>query len=195
MQDDEELSHPGPHDIVGVSSTLTGETLSATLYLRELPDGVQWGQDLGHMQDFKTQWIVMVEIEGDPATPYMWHDFILRATYYDPVEARVNQGKALPTHPWVYTIIRQCAPGILEDSGRQYNKCTDMAQPVKLSFSYDENNLTLSTTIPGITDTSTIAFWVWGIGDMAQDHTPNISWRIKAVHECRRGAIAYKPLA
>ena len=172
MQDIEELSHPGPQDIVGASSTLTGETLSATFYLRELPDGVQWGQDLGHMQDFKIQWIVMVEIEGDSATPYKWHDYILKATYYDPVAARTNLGKALPARPWVYTIIRQCAPGISDDSGKEYNKCSDMAQPVELSFSYEENSLTLSTDIPGITDTSTIAFWVWGMADRAQDHTP-----------------------
>ena len=172
MQDAEELSHPGPQDNVGVSSTLTGETLSATLYLRELPEGMRWVQDLGHMQDFKIQWIVMVDAEGDPATPFKWHDYVLRASYYDPLKARSHQGKALPTHPWIYTIKRKCAPEILEEGGREYNICTDVAEPVELTFSCEENSLTLSPNIPGISDESTIAFWIWGMLDRAQDYTP-----------------------
>ena len=81
VSDAEKLSVSGFYDIVDVTSGLNDETLSATLYLRDLPDDMHWDQALGHMQDFLAQWIVMVEIEGDKSTPFEWHDYILKATY------------------------------------------------------------------------------------------------------------------
>ena len=171
MKDAEKLSLPGSHDIVGVSSELNGETLSATIYLRELPNDMQWGQDLGHMQDFQTQWIVMVEIEGDVSTPFEWHDYMLRANYYDPKEPRTSQGKRLPDHPWTMTAMRKCTPDISEQSGEEYNSCTLVEEPVELNFSYEDNSLTLSANIPGINEASTVAFWIWGMIE-EQEYVP-----------------------
>ena len=177
IKDAEELSIPGLNDIVGVSSELNGETLSATFYLRELPKNMQWGPDMGHMQDFKIQWIVMIEIEGDSSTPFEWHDYLLNASYYDPEIPRITLNKIFPQHPWVITTMQECAPGILEKTGEEYNSCIRTSEPVELTFSYEENSLTLSANIPGITEASTVAFWVWGhvIEGMVieQEYVPN----------------------
>ena len=167
MNDAEHLSIPGFYDIVSVDSKLDGETLSATLYLRELPNPITQDQSLGHMQDFQAQWIVMVEVEGDTSTPFEWHDYVLRASYYVPTEPRINQGLRLPSSPWVMTTIRQCEPDVLEDSGREYNSCTPMDKSPILYFSREDISITLVATVPGITKSSTIAFWVWG---MIEEH-------------------------
>lgn len=172
MEDMEEPKMPGAYDILGVSSELNGETLSATLYLRELPEEMQWGPDLGHMQDFTTQWIVMVETEGDSSTPFKWHDYILKASYYDAKAPRANSRKFLPGHPWVNTVMRECAPDISSRTGEEYNSCTLVAEKVDLDFSYEQNSLTLSATIPGINESSTIAFWTWGMVE-EQDYVPH----------------------
>jgi len=177
IKDAEELSLPGPNDIVGVSSELNGETLSATFYLRELPKNMRWGPDVGHVHDFKIQWIVMVEIEGDSSTPFVWHDYILKASYYDPERPRITLNKIIPEHPWVNTLMRECTPKVLEGTGEEYNGCASVEEPVELKFSYENSGLTLSANIPGITEASTIAFWVWGhvIEGMAveQEYVPN----------------------
>ena len=161
MSDEENPSVPGFFDIVGVTSELKEETLYATLYLRDLPDDLQWNQALGHMQDFQTQWIVMVEIEGDSSTPFEWHDYILKANYYDPVKSRINQGKRLPDYPWVMIAMRKCEPAIHEDIG-EYNSCVLVEESVEFRFSHEDNSITLLADIPGLTEESTIAFWVWG---------------------------------
>lgn len=173
MKDAEELSLPGVNDIVGVRSELDGETLSATIYLRELPEGMKWGPDVGHMQDFSLQWIVMVEIEGDPLTPFEWHDYVLRASYYDQKVNRFTLNQMFPARTWVLTTIEECAPGILEGTGEEYNSCANMEESVGLDFSYEEGSLTLVANIPGINEESTVAFWVWGNLVMEQDYVPS----------------------
>ena len=173
IEDEAELSLPGPIDVISVSSELNDQTLSATLFLRELPENLQWGPDVGHMQDFQVQWIVMVDVEGDPSTPFEWHDYILKATFYKPEMARTTPDKVLPAHPWVNAFVRKCGPETLEESGRVYNSCPATEEYVKLDISYLDNSITLTANIPGLNKNSTIAFWVWGMLAMDQEWIPH----------------------
>lgn len=165
MSDPKNFNVPGFHDIVGVESELNGETLSATFYLRDLPDGVKKNQNLGHMQDFQAQWKVMINIEGDNHTLIEWADYILDATYYKPIGSRVNQGKRLPDYPWIMPTMEKCEVAISESSGDEYNSCPVSEESPEIFLSSENKSITLVATVPGITESSTISFWVWGLVD------------------------------
>ena len=51
---------PGSVDIIGVSSELSGELLTATFHLRDLPEEAEYSQDPGHFRLKTNHWIVLV---------------------------------------------------------------------------------------------------------------------------------------
>ena len=75
---------PGSADIIGVSSELNGELLTATFHLRELPEEAEYSHEPGHFRLETNHWLVLVSIEGDPLTPMSHLDYMFQATYYDP---------------------------------------------------------------------------------------------------------------
>ena len=159
---------PGSVDIIGVSSELNGEILTATFHLRDLPEEAEYSQDPGHFRLETNHWIVLVSIEGDPLTPMSHLDYMFQATYYDPKKA--ERVYARPTEPMVTGGLYKCGRAIAEHNGIEYTSHEFISNKVEVTFSHEDGTLILAAQIPGITDESTIAFWASAFGD--EDYFP-----------------------
>ena len=69
------------------------------------------------------------------------------------------------------TTMRKCKPAVHEDIEGEYNSCALVEESVELRFSHEDSSITLLANIPGLTEASTVAFWVWGMVE-EQDFVP-----------------------
>ena len=147
---------PGYIDIIGASSELNGEVLTATFHLRDLPEKAEFSQDSGHFRLETNHWVVLVSIEGDPLTPMSHLDYMYQSTYYDPSG---NEGLFDGTsEPRVTGSLYKCGR-TTAPSGKEFTTFQGLADEIEVTFSHEDGALTLVTRVPGITDKSTIAFW------------------------------------
>ena len=160
----------GSGDIIGVSSELNGETLSATFHLRELPEEGYYSHEPGHFRLEANHWIVLVSIEGDPLTPMSHLDYMFQATYYEPNGEKVLFAR--PTEPMVTGGLYKCDRAIAEHNGIEYTSHKFLSSDVEVTFSHEDGTLTLAAQIPGITDKSTIAFVSHGMFPGSPDYLP-----------------------
>ena len=149
-------SLPGSVDIIGASSELNGEVLTATFHLRDLPEEAEYSQDPGHFRLKTNQWVVLVSIEGDPLTPMSHLDYMFQATYYDPKKEELVPIR--PSEPMVTGALYKCGRAIAEHNGIEYTSHKFLSDEIEVTFSHEDGTLTLAAQIPGITDRSTIAF-------------------------------------
>lgn len=163
---------PGSVDMIGVSSELDGELLTAIFHLRELPDEVEHRQEIGHWHDLKYRWTVVIDIEGDAQTSLDYRDYQIDASYYDPDLTRVTLGRVIPARPWFLIDLNKCYRSISEYTDMEYTRCDLLPDKVKVSLSQEDGTLTLVAQIPGITDESTIAFWTHDFSTYGQDYLP-----------------------
>ena len=147
---------PGSVDIIGASSELNGEVLSATFHLRDLPEEAEYSQVPGHFRLETNNWVVLVSIEGDPLTPMSHLDYMFQATYYDPKKEEMVLIR--PSEPMVTGALYKCGRAIAEHNGMEYTSHTFLSDEIEVTFSHEDGTLTLAAQIPGITDRSTIAF-------------------------------------
>lgn len=163
---------PGSVDMIGVSSELDGEVLAATFHLRELPEEAENRQKIGHWDDIKYRWTVLIDIDGDAQTSLDYRDYQIDATYYDPDLPRVTLGRVIPSKPWFQIDLNRCYRSIAEHNGMEFTKCDLLPDKVKVLLSQEDGTLTLVAQIPGITDESTIAFWTHDFSTYGQDYLP-----------------------
>lgn len=163
---------PGSADIIGVSSELNGELLTATFHLRELPEEAEYSHEPGHFRLETNHWIVLVSIEGDPLTPMSHLDYMFQATYYDPEKPEMVVFR--PTEPMVTGGLYKGGRAIREHNGVEYEHTSHrfMSSDVEVTFSHEDGTLTLAAQIPGITDKSTIAFISHGMFPGSPDYIP-----------------------
>jgi len=147
---------PGSADIIGVSSELSGEVLTATFHLRDLPEEAVYSRDPGNFRLETNHWVVLVSIEGDPLTPMSHLDYMFQAIYYDP--EKEGAISFWPSEPMVTGGLYKCARAIAEHNGIEYTSHKFLSDEIEVTFSHEDGTLTLATQIPGITDKSTIAF-------------------------------------
>ncbi len=140
---------PGSADIIGVSSDLNGELLTATFHLRDLPEEAHYSQKPGNSMFMTTHWVVLVSIEGDPLTPMSHLDYMFQATYYELI---------WPAEPMVTAGLYKCGRYISERNRKEFTSHKFLSSDVEVTFSQEDGTLTLAAQIPGITDKSTIAF-------------------------------------
>ena len=163
---------PGSVDMTGVSSALDGELLAATFHLRELPEEAENRQRIGHWDDIKYRWTVLIDIEGDAQTSLDYRDFQIDASFYDPELTRVSLGRVILSKPWFQIDLSRCYRSIAEHNGAEFTRCDLLPDKVKVSLSQEDGTLTLAARIPGITDESTIAFWTHDFSTYGQDYLP-----------------------
>ena len=147
---------PGSVDIIGASSELNGEVLTATFHLRDLPEEAEYSQVPGHFRLETNHWVVLVSIEGDPLTPMSHLDYMFQAIYYDPKKEEMVLIR--PSEPMVTGALYKCGRAIAEHNGMEYTSHTFLSDEIEVTFSHEDGTLTLAAQIPGITDRSTIAF-------------------------------------
>ncbi len=153
----------GSGDIIGVSSELNGELLTATFYLRDLPEEAHYSQNPGHWRLETNQWVVLVSIEGDPLTPMSHPDYRFQATYYDLI---------WPAEPMVTGGLYKCGRYIAEHNGKEFTSYEFLSSEIEVTFSQEEGTITLAAEIPDISDKSTIAFLSHGMFPGSPDYLP-----------------------
>lgn len=145
---------PNYIDIVGASSELDGETLTAVFHLREIPERMEFNRKGVPDGRVEYMWVVAISTEGDPNLTLVQFDYWLEASY-------------------AATRLSENTPGTMRDAnaalrgnGLKYSPESDgqtlvmdpQGQKVDLAISRQDNTLTIESHVPGITHKSTIIF-------------------------------------
>ena len=152
-------SLPAYIDIVGVDSSIDGETLTAIFYLRGIPEDMAFNRKGAENMHLEYMWTVGIDIEGDTVVTSDQTDYTL-ATFYaasrvladTPATTRPFKD-AVRTHVWKHKHYPE------------KNETHLLEVPVnpRLIVAHEDNRLTLVGRIPGITDESTISFSTFDI--------------------------------
>ena len=139
---------PAHVDITEVSTTLSGETLTAVFHLREVPETLTFDRTGVKDNDLEYEWEVRIDVDGNRETGPGGFDYSLSTSHYarlsdsgsDSVASITAFGK-VQTNVWK---LAQMSAAVISDAS--------------LEVSVQENTLTLSGEIPGITADSRLAF-------------------------------------
>ena len=136
---------PAAHiDITAVDTSLSGETLTVVFHLRDIPETF----DSAGVPDDETayRWMVLIDADNDPETGFGGIDYTLSAA-----RKGASSGSAAASTE---------APGNLQVSTRKLTPGEGFAflADARIELSAEDNTLTLSGEIPGITTVSPLAF-------------------------------------
>ena len=152
-------SLPGYIDIVGVDSSLEGETLTAIFHLREIPEEMAFNREGVEDINLEYMWTVGINIEGDALVTSDQTDYSL-ATFYG------ARRKAADTPATVRPFKDEVEIMVWKHKHISEKNETHLLEvPVnpRLIVSHDDNTLTLIGRIKGITHESTISFSTFDI--------------------------------
>lgn len=154
MESEPSESLPGYIDIVGVSSVLDGEVLTATFHLREIPRQMEVNRRGVPSGALEYLWVVAVSTVGDPYLSFHNFDYWLEASY--------TAGERDIERPPLLVDVESALEGHLLRYSKQSTMSTvamGLAQSdVDVAVSHEDNTLTVSGRIRGIKSSSTIAF-------------------------------------
>ena len=138
----------GHIDIRDVATALDGETLTVTFQLREVPETLTFDRTgvPGHALEYK--WEVSIDVDNDPETGPGGFDYMLSAGYFVHPLVKDSNTVAQITDPGFVTA------GIL-GLDREGNR---VLAEGSIEVSAEENTITLSGEIPGITKESPLYF-------------------------------------
>ena len=148
---------PAYIDMIGVSSDLNGETLTATFRLKNIPEKMEFNRKNVENNRVEYQWTVPISIEGDPQLDTIRADYVLEASY--------AAEKLTPNRPSIMRDPQFALYGVLlkprNDSNAQNMTLVHLDHKVELLVSHQHNTLTLVSQIPNITHRSTITFFTY----------------------------------
>ena len=133
-------------DIRGVTTALNGETLTVTFQLRDLPEALTFNRTGVPKHALEYNWEVSIDVDNDPQTGSGGFDYMLSAGYFVHPLARNSDTVAEITQPG---FVKASLWG-LNRRGYRVPAEADIA----IEVSAEENTITLSGEIPGITDES-----------------------------------------
>ena len=138
----------GHIDIRGVTTALDGETLTATFQLRDVPETFTFDRTGVPAHALEYSWEVSIDVDNDPETGTDGFDYMLSAGYFvHPLSRDSN------------TVAQLTQPGFAEVSiwglDREGNR---VLAEGSIEVSTEENTITLSGEIPGITEESPLRF-------------------------------------
>ena len=133
-------------DIRGVTTALDGETLTVTFQLRDLPETLTFNRTGVPKHALEYNWEVSIDIDNDPETGSAGFDYMLSAGYFVHPLAKNSDTVAEITQPG---FVKASLWG-LNRRGYRVPAEADIA----IEVSAEENTITLSGDIPGITEAS-----------------------------------------
>ena len=151
---------PGHIDILRVESSLEGETLTAVFHLRDIPHELTVNREGVHHMHQDYGWNVDIDIHGvvrDISADYSFFDYTLRAEN----SAEKSPSDPLPTTGAFEDVMGPQLLEFLHDTENNYLTHKHLNGNSRLLVSYEDNTLTLSGQIPGITRESTLLFWAY----------------------------------
>ncbi|MDE0196688.1 MAG: hypothetical protein OXK78_00750 [Caldilineaceae bacterium] len=136
-----------PHiDITRVDTSLSGETLIAVFHLRDVPEMLTFNRTGASEGYLEYAWVVVVDVDNDRETGSGGFEYQMLASYSVPPSAAESNVKA-PIANQLEVRVWSLEPGSAVP-----------AADAALEVSPDEDTLTLSGRIPGITTASRLAF-------------------------------------
>ena len=139
---------PAHVDITEVSTTLAGETLTAVFHLRDVPETLTFDRTGVEDNDLEYRWEVRIDVDGIRETGPFGFDYSLSASHYARLsDSGSNLVASMTAFGKVQTNVWKLSPM----SGAAVSDAS-------LEVSTQENTLTLSGEIPGITADSRLAF-------------------------------------
>ena len=158
----------GHIDIRDVTTTLDGETLTVTFRLRDVPETLTFDRTGVPEHALEYIWEVSIDVDNDPETGTGGFDYMLSASYFVHPLARDSN-----------TVAQITQPGFVEASiwglDREGNRVLAEAG---IELSADENTITLSGEIPGITGESPLKYKAYDYFDGSVEmssHPPSIT--------------------
>ena len=154
VKSDQGVSDDVSHELVGhidirdVTTTLDGETLTATFHLRDVPEMLTFDRTGVPAHALEYSWEVSLDVDNDPETGTDGFDYMLSAGYFvHPLATNSN------------TVAHITQPGFVEVGiwglDREGNR---ILAEGSIEVSAEENTITLSGKIPGITAESPLKF-------------------------------------
>ena len=168
-------------DIVGADSRLEGETLTATIYLRGIPEELTVNRDGVESYNLEYSWSVEIDVEGESRVEWgkdrnrvVWSEARFKLMDYvlgsfsssmrvlaDSEPAIRPFGSLFQTEVWKY----EYDPGEDEYDTEKFEsdhtevvQLRSIATGARLEISHEDNSLTLIGKVPGITPNSHLFF-------------------------------------
>ena len=145
-----DVSHElvGHIDIRGVTTALDGETLTVTFQLRDVPEMLTFDRTGVPDHALEYSWEVSIDVDNDPETGAGGFDSMLSAGYFVHPLATNSNTAAKITEPG---FVRAGILGLDREGNR-------VLAEADIEVSAEENRITLSGEIPGITEESPLKF-------------------------------------
>ncbi len=152
-------SLPAYIDIVGVDSSLDGETLTAVFHLRGIPEEIAVNREGVENMHLEYMWTVSIDLDGDANETSGQTDYTLDASYG---ARRVSADTPAAVRPF-RTALRVSVYQHKHYPEKNETHLLEMPAGARLHVSHEENTLTLIGRVPGITDESSILFSTFDI--------------------------------
>ena len=146
-------------DLVGVDSSLDGETLTAIFYLRDIPEDMTFNRKGVENMHLEYMWTVEIDVESGDETESEPLEYMF-ATFY--AASRVSADTPATTRPFNNAVQTELWKN-KHFPEKNETHWIDVPVYPRLIVSHEDNTLTLISQVPGITDKSTILFSTFDI--------------------------------
>ena len=146
---------PAHLDVTEINTSLSGETLKIVVHFRDVPETLTFDRTGVPDSVMEYMWEVSVDVDADQETGLNGFEYILSSMYVSHGGSSVRDRRAaiaaddLQTNTWVL------------NPGGSANREIDFLEWARLEVSAEEDTITLSGEIPGITADSLLAFGVY----------------------------------
>ena len=151
-------------DIVGVSSELDGEILTATFHLRGISEEPDLSTEDAKVNRAEYTLVVFISLEYTPDDEFPRTDYVLGAVFSWERPTQETTGKVSEAATMLLATVWEIDPAIYEDLEEDEGEdgegvpYTQLENKVDVVISDQDNTLTLVGQIPGITDESALIF-------------------------------------
>jgi len=152
-------SLPGYIDIVGVESSLEGDTLTAIFYLREIPEELAFDREGVEDINLEYMWTVSINIEGNSLASFDHTDYSLAAFHAARRESADMPAILRPFRDEVEIMVWKHK----HFPDKSETQLLEVPVNPRLIVSQEDNKLTLIGRIKGINSGSTILFSTFDI--------------------------------
>ena len=144
-------------DITKVSTSLSGETLTVVFHLRDVPENLTFNRRGMSENYLEYAWVVVIDVDNDRETGSGGFEYQMLASHSVPPAEDGSNAKA-PIESKVKVSVQSLEPGSSMSTA-----------DATLEVSSEEDTITLSGDIPGITTESRLAFRTYGYLDNSDE--------------------------
>ena len=150
---------PAYIDIVGVDTSLDGETLTAVFYLREIPEEMEFNREGVKDLHSEYMWTIEIFVENSEESESEQIEYMLGAVYS---ARRVLADTPAATRPFKEAV-RSTLWKANHDHEQDVVFLINVPVYVHMLVSHEDDTLTLISEVPGITSESTLLFSTYDI--------------------------------